>query len=151
MAESTSLINNMETNENLNIPEASFDFIEGVSAVFHKFATFTGRARRSEFWWFCLFCVIVEVLASLLDLAFGIRFGKSHYGPITLIFMLALFLPTWAVTVRRLHDIGKNGYNCLFMLIPIVNILLLMTWFCRDSEKKENKYGVSPKYGNIEE
>jgi len=141
----------METNDYENIPEASLDLLEAVSSVFRKYVTFKGRARRSEYWWYSLFYSIVLLITILSDRAFDIKFQGSPYGPITLIFMIAMFLPDLTVSVRRFHDIGKSGWNYLFTLIPFIGNLLLLVWFCRDSDKSENEYGVSPKYGDIEE
>ena len=87
----------------------------------------------------------------LLDSAFGIKFEDTYYGPITLILILATFLPTLAVSIRRFHDIGKSGWNYLFILIPFIGFILLLFWFCINSDVSENPYGVSPKYGKTEE
>lgn len=141
----------METNDYENIPEASLGFSEAISMVFHKYATFKGRARRSEYWWFYLFFVIVGTVAIGSDSALGIKFQGAYYGPIYIIAMLALFLPNLAVSVRRFHDIGKSGWNYLFTLIPLIGDIILIVWFCHDSDKSENEYGVSPKYGDVEE
>ena len=59
---------------------------------------------------------------------------------------LGLFLPALAVTVRRLHDIGKSGWNLLWSLIPIVGVIIVLVWMCQDSDVVANKYGESPKY-----
>lgn len=140
----------METNDYENIPEASLDLLEAVSSVFRKYVTFKGRARRSEYWWYILFYAIALIITTRLDRAFDFKFQYSHYGPITLIFMLATFLPGLTVSVRRFHDIGKSGWNYLLTLIPLIGDILLIVWFCRDSDKSENEYGISPKYGDVE-
>lgn len=72
-----------------------------------------------------------------------------YLGIILLTFYgLAVFIAGLAVCVRRLHDIGKSGWNYLFFLIPIVGFILYIVWFTRDSEPGANKYGISPKYPN---
>lgn len=128
-----------------SIPQPTLSVGQAVSKVLSKYAVFTGRARRSEYWWFCLFCALVLLLAILLDNLLGITFS-SFYGPFYYISALALLLPGWAVTFRRLHDIGKSGWNILWNLIPVIGAILLIVWCCEDSLPTENKYGISPKY-----
>ena len=121
-------------------------FGQAVSSVLNKYATFSGRARRSEYWWFALFNWIVLVAAILLDNMFGIAFYQLGYGPLYLLAALALFIPNLAVFVRRLHDINKSGWNFFWSLIPIVGAILLLVWACTDSDRGTNQYGDSPKY-----
>ncbi|MFG1880524.1 DUF805 domain-containing protein [Micromonospora sp. NPDC049102] len=91
-------------------------FGAAVKSVFNQYVGFTGRARRSEYWWFALFTVLVSIVASVLDNALRLTFvdGSSN-GFIGLIASLALLLPTLAVAVRRLHDTDKTGW---WLLIP---------------------------------
>jgi len=113
-------------------------FADAVRSVLTKYVTFTGRARRSEFWWFGLFALIVYVVAAIIDAAAGI-------SVFTIIVALALFLPSLAVTVRRLHDTGRSGWWILIGLIPLVGGLVLLVFECQDSQPGSNNYGPSPK------
>lgn len=86
----------------------------------------------------------------------GALSGEMSYNdPSYSLFMMAsvviglgLFLPSLAVTVRRLHDIGKSGWNILWAAIPLIGIIIVLVWMCQDSDVVANKYGESPKYGN---
>ena len=122
-------------------------FSESLSVCFSKkYATFTGRARRSEFWYFYLFNMIISFSLNILMSAF---MGSSMYMVMMVIlwlYSLAVLVPNLAVTVRRLHDIGKSGWNFLWVFLPIIGVILLLIWLVKDSSKGENKYGASPKY-----
>jgi len=117
--------------------------------VLKQYADFSGRARRKEYWMFFLFNMIFCVVAMILDKALGTTFSFSGqtlgYGVIYLIYILATILPCLAVGVRRLHDIGKSGWNYLLALIPFVGAIILIVWACEDSQPLENKWGENPK------
>ncbi len=121
-------------------------FGQAVSSVLNKYATFSGRSRRSEYWWFALFNCIVSTVAVILDSLLGTNIGSSPYGIFLTVASLGLIIPHLAVVVRRLHDINKSGWNFFWSLIPLVGTILLIVWFCKDSDKGANQYGVSPKY-----
>lgn len=93
-----------------------------------------------------LFYSLVLIAAAILDNLFGITFEYSFYGAIYCIAALVLFLPNLAVTVRRLHDINKSGWNILWGIIPLIGSILLIVWCCQDSNLEANQYGESPKY-----
>jgi uncharacterized membrane protein YhaH (DUF805 family) len=99
--------------------------------AFQKFNTFSGRARRSEYWYFFLFNVII---------AFVLGFVGGLMGTTVLsnIYTLAVLIPGIAVGVRRMHDVGKSGW---FLLIPIYNLVLA----CTDGVNGDNEYGADPK------
>jgi uncharacterized membrane protein YhaH (DUF805 family) len=118
---------------------ASMGFPDAVRSALTQYVGFSGRARRSEYWWFALFNVILSFVASLLDAAIG----ASIFG---LIVGLGLLLPSRAVGVRRLHDINRSGWWLLLGLIPLVGAIILIVWFCQDSDRGPNQYGDSPKY-----
>lgn len=121
-------------------------FGEAVRSALNKYATFSGRARRSEYWWFIVFNWIVLAAAIFLDNMFGLTFGYLPYGLLYVLAGLALVIPGLAIMVRRLHDINKSGWLILLSLIPIVGAIVLIVWFCTDSDRGTNQYGVSPKY-----
>ncbi len=122
------------------------DFMTAVRTCLSKYVDFSGRARRSEFWYFILFVFLVQIVASILDSVLGTDFDASGNGLISLVATLALFLPQIAVTARRLHDIDKSGWWQLIGIIPIVGWIIMIVWACTDS-KADNKYGPNPKTG----
>lgn len=115
-----------------------------------QYFDFSGRARRKEYWLFCLFNVIIAYILSVIDSAIGLTFpvGIVELGILGVIYSLLLFIPGLAVCVRRLHDIGKSGWFYLIGLIPLVGAIILLIWFCKEGEHKTNKWGPDPK--NIE-
>ena len=121
-------------------------FGQAVRSVLNKYATFSGRSRRSEYWWFVVFNLIVSVVAIILDSVLGTNAGSLPYGLFYVVASLGLIIPHLAVLVRRLHDINKSGWNFFWSLIPLVGTILLLVWFCKDSDRGANQYGESPKY-----
>jgi uncharacterized membrane protein YhaH (DUF805 family) len=113
-------------------------FAEAVKSALSGYAKFSGRARRSEYWWFALFLLLAVGVAAGLDAAVG-----TETLIMGLVF-LALLLPTIAVSVRRLHDTGRSGWFYLLNWVPIVGPILLLVWFVSDSHP-DNQYGPSPK------
>ena len=113
--------------------------------VLKNYAVFSGRARRKEYWMFVLFNFIFSVIAMILDNILGLAFENVGYGPIYLLYCLAVFIPGLAVSVRRLHDIGKSGWFILISLIPFIGPIWLLVLMCTDSEPGENDYGPNPK------
>ena len=116
-------------------------FGEAVQSVFSKYATFSGRARRSEYWYFVLLQVIVTAVLSTLYYATNSTIFTFLLG----LFDLALLVPSLAVCWRRLHDIGRSGAYYFFVLIPLVGWILLLVWMCQDSQPGANQYGPNPK------
>ena len=117
-------------------------FVEAVKSVFTKYATFSGRARRSEYWYFFLFNCIVSALIGAIGAAIG---GEGSANPLSTIWSLAVLIPTLAVSWRRLHDIGKAGGFWFLNFIPLVGQIILLVWFCKDSQPEDNQYGPNPK------
>lgn len=98
------------------------EFDESIQTCFRKYATFSGTASKSEFWWWALFNLIASV-------CFGIVSEE-----LSLAFTVATLLPYIAVTTRRLRDVGKSGWSQLVALIPIVGWVLLIVWLCQASK-----------------
>jgi len=115
------------------LDQAESSYQQAILTCFKKFADFKGRARRSEFWYFELFCVLISLLLSLVN------------EELATLVMLITFIPNIAVSVRRLHDIGRSGWWMLIVAIPIVGILLLLFWATQEGHPEPNQYGVSPK------
>jgi uncharacterized membrane protein YhaH (DUF805 family) len=110
-----------------------------------KYADFSGRARRTEYWMFVLFNVIFAIVAIVLDNFLGTASEEVGYGLFYGLFSLAIILPTWAVTVRRLHDVGKSGWWIFISLIPLIGGIWLFVLTLTDSDSGDNQYGPNPK------
>jgi uncharacterized membrane protein YhaH (DUF805 family) len=113
--------------------------------VLRKYAVFSGRARRSEYWYFVLFNFIISVILSFIDYGFGWVNTQNGVGVLTTIYSLLVLIPTLAVMVRRLHDTDKSGWWILLGLIPLVGPIVLIVFFCINSTMGDNTYGPSPK------
>ena len=107
--------------------------------VWQKYAQFTGRARRSEYWYFVLFNCIALVAVLFIDAALGTSSRQGGTGAFYVIYNLAVLLPSLSVGVRRMHDVGKSGW---FLLIPFYNLVLA----CTEGNRGPNQYGADPKY-----
>mgnify|MGYP003292762906 CR=1 FL=1 len=107
--------------------------------VLKQYTDFSGRARRREYWMFVLFNMIIAIVASVLDGVIG------TVGIISGLYSLGVLLPSLAVCVRRLHDIGKSGWNVLWSFLPILGAILLLVWFCKEGQPGDNQWGPNPK------
>jgi uncharacterized membrane protein YhaH (DUF805 family) len=126
-----------------------------------KYAVFSGRARRAEYWMFVLFNILIFfVLQFVLGVIIGLAAVASgnktpDEGLVTLtgalvgIYALAALLPGLAVFVRRMHDTGRSGWNFLWVFLPIIGGIVLLVFACTDSQPGSNKYGPNPKKGGI--
>jgi len=121
------------------------DIGTAVRSVLTQYATFTGRARRSEFWWFALASFLASIAASIIDAVIGSAVVGTT-GIVGLLLSLALLIPSIAVAVRRLHDTGKSGWWVLLWLIPIVGWIVLIVFWAQDGHPAPNQHGPSPKY-----
>ncbi len=113
--------------------------------VLKQFADFSGRARRKEYWMFTLFNTIFIVVAAVLDNVLGLTVGELPYGVFYFLYALAVLIPGLAVTVRRLHDVGKSGWMLLVLLIPLIGAIWILILEVTDSNPGENQYGQNPK------
>ncbi|MDG1271071.1 MAG: DUF805 domain-containing protein [Flavobacteriaceae bacterium] len=113
--------------------------------VLKQYADFNGRARRKEYWMFALFNFIFTIVAIILDYALGLTVGELPYGVIYFLYTLAVFIPSLAAVVRRLHDVGKSGWMILIPLIPLIGSIWLFILLVTDSKPGENQYGQNPK------
>ncbi|MBC7679022.1 MAG: DUF805 domain-containing protein [Pseudorhodobacter sp.] len=112
---------------------------EAVTTVIGKYADFSGRARRSEYWFWTLAVFLGYVVAAILTQIAGI------FEVLLVLFYLAVLVPTIAVGVRRLHDTGKSGWFILLGLIPLVGGIVLLVFTVSDSTPGDNEYGPNPK------
>jgi uncharacterized membrane protein YhaH (DUF805 family) len=107
--------------------------------VLQNYAGFQGRARRTEYWMFVLFNIIISLVLSILQ-------SIVHIKPLlTGLYSLAILVPSLAVGARRLHDTGKSGWWQLISLIPLIGSIILLVFMCFDSQENENQYGPDPK------
>lgn len=107
----------------------------------NRYADFQGRASLREYWMFTLFNVLV-IIALYIFLEIS---DSSFIAMLFLIYALASIVPSLAVTVRRLHDIGKSGWTYLFSFIPIVGGIILLIFTCMEGQPNQNQYGPNPK------
>lgn len=115
--------------------------------VLKKYADFNGRARRKEYWMFVLFNLIFAIAAMVIDSVIGLTVPSLPYGYIYLLYTLVTLVPSIAVAVRRLHDLGKSGWFLLIALIPIVGAIWLIVLFATEGVRGDNQYGSDPKNG----
>lgn len=113
--------------------------------VLKQYADFNGRARRKEYWMFILFYIIFAIVAIILDNILGLAMESIGYGPLYGLYTLAMFIPSLAVVVRRLHDTGKSGWMVLVSLIPLVGGIWLLVLMATEGNAGENEYGPDPK------
>ena len=123
------------------------DMPTAVKTVLGKYATFSGRAPRSEYWWWTLALLIVFIGLGLIDAlvitpALGFKVGDPTAGqPLSMLVSLAIFLPCLAVSVRRLHDTDRTGWWLLVGLVPIVGGLVLLYFYVSAGTEGENQFG----------
>lgn len=138
------------------------NFMQSISTCFGKYATFKGRASRSEFWWFMLFIMVMNVILGQVDsmifepnvmstgnmMAADGSFQSFSFAwqpqPIAGIFILATILPNIAVSVRRLHDLGKSGWWWWIIFIPLIGFILLLVWYASKGTDGDNGHGADP-------
>jgi uncharacterized membrane protein YhaH (DUF805 family) len=113
--------------------------------VLKKYAVFSGRARRKEYWMFLLFNLIFLAVAMAIDSLLKTNFEGMPYGWIYTLYALAVVIPSLAVAIRRLHDTGKSGWWYLIALVPLIGGIWLLVLFVRDSQPGDNAYGPNPK------
>jgi len=107
--------------------------------VLKKYAVFSGRARRKEYWMFFLFNIIIALVLGFIE---GLVGGPGIIGTL---YSLAVLIPGIAVSIRRLHDIGRSGWWLLICLIPIIGPIVVLVFMAQDSKPGDNQYGQNPK------
>jgi uncharacterized membrane protein YhaH (DUF805 family) len=118
---------------------ASMGFGQAIATCFRKYAVFSGRASRSEYWFFVLFQILLLIALMIVD-ALTFRGAVNVFATLA---MLILFLPGLAVTVRRLHDVDMSGWFVLLGFIPVVSLIMLV-WLCQRGTDGANRYGMGP-------
>lgn len=122
-------------------------FATSVRTCLAKYVDLSTRASRSEFWYFFLFTLLVGTATAGLDRALGTEFEGLVSGVFNGVGTALLFVPSVAVAVRRLHDVGKRGWWFLLVFVPVLGWAMLLVWFCTDSRRGDNAYGPGPARG----
>jgi len=121
------------------------NFIEAIKSGFQNYVNFSGRAIRSEYWFWTLFAILVSIVTSALDYAI---FPHMDLSPINSLASLALFLPGLAVSIRRLHDLDRTGWWIL-ILLTVIGIILIIVWFCMRGTVGPNRFGPDQLEGRV--
>jgi len=119
------------------------NFQTSIKTCFNKYAVFSGRASRSEYWFFVLFGVLGGIISAIID-TMVLGYSAEVNGPINLIFSVALILPSISVAARRLHDLDKSGWWQL-LWFTIIGGILIIIWHATEGTKKNNSHGKSIK------
>lgn len=129
--------------QNSGRPPQMMSFKDAVTnVIINNYMNFSGRASRSEYWFFTLFSFILGIITFVID---GVIFGWEYYEPAWVgdITSIALFLPSLGVWIRRLHDVGRSGWWTL-IAFTIIGLIPLFIWSVTDSEEHPNQYGEIP-------
>lgn len=115
-------------------------------AALRKYGIFAGRARRKEYWVYMIVTIIIGFIADWIDRSLGLsgRYIYGLYGPVYFFYVIFVFLPTFAVTVRRLHDLNRSGYWALIYLIPVAGWIWLFIMLSVRGTTGKNRFGPDP-------
>lgn len=117
--------------------------------VLKQYTDFDGRARRTEYWMFGLFNFIAYITLLIVSGGLNSMFGTEVFAGLIILYVLFIFIPSLAVSVRRLHDVGKSGWFMLISLVPLIGGIWLFVLYVTDSDHGSNEYGDNPKgFGN---
>ncbi|HEX9138587.1 MAG TPA: DUF805 domain-containing protein [Steroidobacteraceae bacterium] len=126
-------------------------YIGAIKYCYSHYATFAGRASRSEYWWWTLYAIVALIAAAIIDGMLGTQFAgvggmvvRLHYGYVYSLVSLINLLPGLSVLVRRLHDRDKSGWWFWLLLVPLVGAIVLLVWFCMKGTTGPNQYGEDP-------
>jgi uncharacterized membrane protein YhaH (DUF805 family) len=111
----------------------------GYLATLKKYADFSGRARRTEYWLFFLFNLVIAMVLGVVDFLLG------TLGALGAVFALAILIPSIAVAARRMHDTNRSGWWLLIAFIPVIGTIALIIFLLLDSDPGENRFGSNPK------
>ena len=132
-------------------PQQMMGFMDALTTVFrNKYATFSGRASRSEYWWSYLGIAVISMVLQIIGIVGGLALGSVNeglgalFGLAAFAGLLALLIPSLSVNVRRLHDTGKSGWMLLILLIPCIGFILWLVWMIEDGHAHANAYGPVP-------
>ena len=111
--------------------------------VLKQYFDFSGRARRKEYWLFALINLLISLGFSIIDGITGTMDSDTGYGLLSGLYALAVFIPTLAVAVRRLHDTSRSGWWLLILFVPLIGLIVLLVFLCQSSHP-DNAYGEAP-------
>ena len=112
-------------------------FGQAISAGFSNYVNFSGRACRSEYWYWILFIIIADIVAAIIDQALGIQLVTGLFGLVTII-------PNIAIAIRRLHDLDRTGWWVLLGFIPLIGWIILLIWYVTKGTDGPNRFGPDP-------
>jgi uncharacterized membrane protein YhaH (DUF805 family) len=112
-------------------------FGQAISAGFSNYVNFSGRASRSEYWYWILFIVIADIVAAIIDQALGMQLVTGLFGLVTII-------PNIAIAIRRLHDLDRTGWWILLGFIPLIGWIILLIWYVTKGTDGPNRFGPDP-------
>lgn len=112
-------------------------FGQAIGSCFNKYVTFGGRAARAEYWYFVLFNILLSLAVGIIDADSGVGVASGVAGLVT-------FLPSLAVSVRRLHDTDRSGWWTLIILVPLVGVVLWIVWLASRGTTGPNRFGQDP-------
>ena len=124
--------------------------MEWATLPLKRYAEFTGRSRRKEYWMFTLLAIGIYIVASILDRIAGMNgMIAGRYGPITVLVALGLLVPSLAVSIRRLHDSDRSGWWLLLGLVPMVGEIIVLVFMVLKGTRGANRFGADPKAGEV--
>ncbi|MEE4361380.1 MAG: DUF805 domain-containing protein [Pseudomonadales bacterium] len=109
-----------------------------------RYARFTGRAQRAEYWYFYLFVTLIYLVTTLIDVLLGLFSLELGIGPVGALASIALAVPSISVTVRRLHDTDRSGWWMLILLLPLIGAIVLVVFTVQAGTAGTNRYGPDP-------
>jgi len=112
-------------------------FGQAISAGFSNYVNFSGRASRSEYWYWILFIIIADIVAGIIDSVLGIQIVTGLFGLVTII-------PNIAIAIRRLHDLDRTGWWILLGFIPLIGWIILLIWYVTKGTDGPNRFGPDP-------
>jgi uncharacterized membrane protein YhaH (DUF805 family) len=116
-----------------------------IDCLTKKYACFSGRARRQEYWLFVLFNISAGIIVGVISGVLVSVTNGAAFAFLGTIYNLAVLIPGFAVLFRRLHDTGRSGWWWLIGFIPLIGMIVLIVFCCLDSQPGENQYGPNPK------
>lgn len=115
-------------------------FMGALKDGFARYVDFKTRSTRSQYWWFTLWMILFSIGAAMID---GMM-GMGDSGPVGLLVSLGTFLPSIAIGIRRLHDIGRTGWWFLIVLVPLIGWIVLIVFWCTRTQEEPNRWGMPP-------
>tara|TARA_B100001287_G_C22416574_1_gene404881 strand:- start:47 stop:496 length:450 start_codon:yes stop_codon:yes gene_type:complete len=139
----------LDTPQMTGRPAQMMGFMDAVkNAIMNNYANFSGRASRSEYWWFFLFGFLTAIPAMILDGLTGIEIidagAGASYGPFYILTVIGFFIPSLSLIVRRLHDSGRSGWWYFIAFVPCVGFIILLVFLIQDGQPHPNAYGEVP-------